>query len=316
MDKTVLINGIKKGFSGFIWMIKIILPISYLTAVLSWLGVLGKLSILLSPLMNILGLPGISAIPILVGALTSVYGGIAAMSVLPFTTGEMILMANSILICHNMIQETVIQAQSGIKAWKAIAVRVTAALATVFVLSFFINTGRHGENISLDIASLASNQSFLEMTTSWAISIGKLCFKIFFIIMGIMIFLEIAKAKQWIEPIVKATKPILKLLGLSERVGLLWMTAVVFGLAYGGAVIVEEAKNGKIPPEELEALQLSVAINHSMVEDPTLFLPLGLPPLWLWIPRLIVAMIATRLFYFHLKLKQMKALRAKITTNG
>lgn len=314
MEKTILTNGIRKGFSGFVWMIKIILPISYLTSILSWLGILEKLSLFLSPVMNMLGLPGISAIPILVGALTSVYGGIASMSVLPFTMGEMILMANSILICHNMIQETVIQAQSGIRAWKVITVRVTAALVTVFILSFMIKTGRHGENVSLDMANLASHQSFWEMTAVWAMSIGKLCLKIFFIIMGIMIFLEVAKAKRWIEPIVKATKPILKLLGLSERVGLLWMTAAVFGLAYGGAVIVEEAKNGNIPPEELEALQLSVAINHSMVEDPTLFLPFGLPPLWLWLPRLIVAMIATRLFYFHLRLKQMRTLREKRLT--
>lgn len=312
MDTASLKNGAKKGISGFIWMIKIILPISYLTAILSWSGILEKLTAVMSPFMHILGLPGIGAIPILVGALTSVYGGIAAMSVLPFSREEMILMANFILICHNMIQETVIQSKSGIKAWKAVTVRVVAAVVTVFLLGFFIKTGRHEGNVYEIELGLKTYQTFLEMTVSWAIGIGKLCLKIFFIIMGIMIFLEIAKTKGWIAIIVKATKPALKMLGLSERVGLLWMTAVVFGLAYGGAVIVEEAKNGKIPPDELEALQLSVAINHSMVEDPTLFLPLGLPPFWLWVPRLVVAMITTRLFAFSIKLKHIKFFRAKI----
>lgn len=301
--ENILFQGIKKGFAGFIWMIKIILPVSYITAILSWTGILAKLTVILSPFMNLLGLPGISVIPLLVGALTSVYGGIAAMSVLPFSTAEMILMANFILICHNMIQETVIQSQAGIKAWKAVVVRLGAAIATVFLLGFFVKTGHRNENIESYAVNLVDNRAFLDMSRDWAIGIGTLCIKIFFIIMFIMIFLEIAKARQWINPIVKATKPVLKMLGLSERVGILWMTAVVFGLAYGGAVIVEEAKNGNIPSEELETLQLSVGINHSMVEDPTLFLPLGLPPLWLWLPRIIVAMVATRIFYLFLRLK-------------
>ncbi|MCX7823394.1 MAG: hypothetical protein N2260_08145 [Syntrophobacterales bacterium] len=305
MERDILIGGIKKGFSSFIWMIKIILPISYITAILSWTGILETLTALLSPLMNLLGLPGISAIPILVGALTSVYGGIAAMSVLPFSTAEMTLIANFILICHNMIQETVIQAQSGIRAWKAITVRLIAAVTTVYVLGFFIKTDHQNLGIDLGVISLTKNYGFWDVSLNWLMTTGKLCLKIFFIIMAIMIFLEIAKAKQWINPIVKITSPILKMLGLSERVGLLWMTAVLFGLAYGGAVIIEEVKNGNIPPEELEALQLSIGINHSMVEDPLLFIPLGLPPLWLWLPRIIVAMITTRIFYFYLKTRHL-----------
>jgi hypothetical protein len=32
-----------------------------------------------------------------------------------------------------------------------------------------------------------------------------------------------------------------------------------------------------------------------MIEDPSLFLPLGISPFWLWVPRLIVAIIAVRL---------------------
>lgn len=225
------------------------------------------------------------------------------MSVLPFSTSEMVLMANFILICHNMIQETVIQAQSGIKAWKAISSRVIAAIVTVFLLGFFIKTDHREGNVFPEAIDLGANVTFVEMTLNWLVNIGRLCIKIFFIIMSIMVFLEIAKAREWINPIVKMTKPFLRILGLSERVGILWMTAVIFGLAYGGAVIIEEAKNGNIPPDELEALQLSIGINHSMVEDPTLFLPLGLPPLWLWLPRIIIAIITTRVFYLYLQLR-------------
>ena len=45
--------------------------------------------------------------------------------------------------------------------------------------------------------------------------------------------------------------------------------------------------------EELERLHLSIGINHAMIEDPSLFLPLGIHPLW--IPRLVAAILAVHL---------------------
>jgi hypothetical protein len=41
----------------------------------------------------------------------------------------------------------------------------------------------------------------------------------------------------------------------------------------------------------LENLHISIGINHSLVEDPALFLSLGLAPFWLWVPRILAAMI-------------------------
>ena len=43
------------------------------------------------------------------------------------------------------------------------------------------------------------------------------------------------------------------------------MTAAIFGLAYGAAVIVEEAKEGHLAREELEGLHLSIGINHALL---------------------------------------------------
>jgi hypothetical protein len=286
-------NGLKRGWSGFLWMMKIIIPISFLTAVLAWTGWLGRLDFLLAPLMGFMGLPAMAALPIVIGGLTGIYGGIAAMAVLPFTVAEMTLLANFLLICHNLIQEGVIQAKSGLNPVKATLFRIIAAVVTVYAMTFFIQTD---PSVAAQAgAPGASTQAFQLMVADWGISMLNLSVKIFFIIMTILTLLEIAKSMGWIMPVVKALSPFLKVLGLSEKVGILWMTAVVFGLAYGGAVIVEEARQGHISKEELEELQLSVGINHSMVEDPFLFLPFGISALWLWVPRLITAMAATRL---------------------
>lgn len=302
MDKELLTIGTKKGLTAFFWMAKIVVPVSYFTLLMSWLGILDKVTLLLSPFMSYLGLPSIGAVPLIAGALSSVYAGIAAMSVLPFSKEQMILMANFILICHNMIQETIIQANSGIKAWKAVLVRILAATLTVYFLKVFLIEST--QEIQTDAPIISPNINFWDMNISWMYSTGPLILKIFLIIMFIMIFLEIAKAKRWTDYICKILSPFLRIMGLSEKVSFLWMTAVVFGLAYGGAVIVEEAKKQSMDKKELEALQLSVGINHSMVEDPALFLPLGLPPLYLWGPRIITAMVATRLLKLFLRFER------------
>jgi len=118
---------------------------------------------------------------------------------------------------------------------------------------------------------------------------------VFLIIMTILTLLEILKETGFIHPLVRILSPFLKIMGLDDRVGFLWMTAVIFGLTYGGAVIVEETRGNSLSVEDLETLHLSIGINHSMVEDPLLFIVLGLSAFWLYVPRLIMAILLVRL---------------------
>ena len=83
--------GIARGWTGFLWTIKIIIPISLATTLLEWSGVLGHIDFLLKPLMGLLSLPAMAAVPLLVGTLASIYGAIAAMAVLPLNASQMTL---------------------------------------------------------------------------------------------------------------------------------------------------------------------------------------------------------------------------------
>jgi spore maturation protein SpmB len=275
-------------------MIKILVPISLLTALLAWSGWIEKGQFIIQPVMDWLSLPAVAALPLMIGMLTGIYGGIAAMVVLPLSTEQMTLIAIFLLMAHNLIQEGVIQGKSGINPAKATVFRLICATLTVMVVATFLDINPGGP--AALAASQVTREPFLLMLWKWAVASAKLCLKIFFIIMIILIALEVFKRIGWIEHIVRLCRPVLKALGLSEKAGVLWMTAALFGLAYGAAVIVEEANEGHLGREELEALHLSIGINHSLIEDPALFLALGLSAFWLWIPRLITAVIAVRLF--------------------
>jgi Fe2+ transport system protein B len=296
-----LSSGIQKGWRGFLWMLKIIVPISFLTVLLEYSGWIHNIDFIIKPAMNLLNLPPMAAVPLIVGMLTGIYGGIASMVVLPLTSNEMTLIAIFLLISHNLIQEGIIQGQSGLNPFKATLFRLTASSVSVIIVTKFLGSEPArlvGKNLSA-----AVQQPLFVMMKSWFMATLYLSLKIFIIIMIIMILLEVMKIFNIIHHIVKLLNPLLKTMGLNQQVGLLWLTAIAFGLAYGGAVIVEEAKEKHIKKEDLEKLHLSIGINHSMIEDPALFLSLGLSAFWLWVPRLILAIVAVRLLDIYYKLK-------------
>jgi hypothetical protein len=194
---------------------------------------------------------------------------------------------------HGLIQEGIIQGNSGIHPLKATLVRIGAATVTVLLMAPWVGSST---TMPVPVGGLPTDPPvFLEMIRQWAWTTFRLTAKILFIIMALLTFLELLKAFGWIHPLVRALGPFLRIMGLDQKVGFLWMTAVVFGLSYGGAIIVEEAKSGHLTKDELEILHLSIGMNHSMVEDPPLFLPMGIHPFWIYVPRLVMAIVTVRL---------------------
>ena len=299
--KKGLTSGITKGWSGFVWMLKIIIPISFLTSLLSYSGWMDRIDFFLQPVMSLLNLPSMGALPILVGMLTGIYGGIASMVMLPLTTEQMTLIAVFILISHNLVQEGIIQAKSGIHPLKATLFRLIASVIAVVIVARFLRPDTL--TVMSEGMARAADQPLMVMLKNWFIASFYLCIKMFVIIMALMILLGIMKSFNIVHHIVRVISPVLKTMGLNQKVGILWITAAVFGIAYGAVVIVEEAKEGNFDRQELEKLHISIGINHSMVEDPTLFLTLGLNAFWLWVPRLLTAVLAVHLFALWHRIK-------------
>jgi len=288
-----LLRGLRKGLQSFFWMIKILVPVSFFTALLEWSGWLTSIDFLIQPLMGWLGLPAKAALPLVIGMLTNIYGGIAAMVMLPFTKEQMTLIAIFLLISHNLIQEGIIQGKSGIHPLKATLFRIVAACITVVLVGQFLDTGAASPLADSGFTTVAP--PFLTMLQNWIVATIRLAIKIFLIIISILTVVEILKSYGWIDRAVILLTPFLRTLGLSDKVGILWLAGAFFGLVYGAALIVEEAKRGDLSKEELEGLHLSIGINHAVIEDPALFLSLGLSAFWLWVPRLVMAILAVRL---------------------
>lgn len=283
------------------WMMKILIPISLFTHLLAYSGWLKHFDFLLAPIMGFLGLPAVAAMPLVAGILTGIYGGIAAMLAFSFTIKQMTLIAIFLLISHNMIQEGIVQGESGMSALKATVIRLIASVITTVISAYLIGVDSSMTSARSAVASV--QQPFRIMLGAWGMSTLYLCAKIIVIVMTLMIVLGLLKSFNLIPRIVKILLPILKILGVEERVGILWLTGAVFGIAYGAAVIMEETKEGDFTEEELTGLHISLGINHAIVEDPSLFVAVGLSGFWMWIPRLATAVIFVHLYRLWLKFK-------------
>jgi len=323
--KSGIRQGLIKGWKGLIWLLKIILPISFATALLVHFGIIYKLDFLLTPVMTWLSLPASAALVIIIGLFTGIYGTVAALSVMPFSVEHMTLIAIFTLISHkehmtliaiftlishNIIQESIVQGNSGLNSAFAAFFRLFMSLLVTFVCAKIMGVTPETGGVIGTGAFPQETKSFIIMLKLWGGGTFKLIIQIFCIIMPLMVILEIAKEFNIITFITKITSPIFSVMGLSRSTGMLWLTASIFGLAYGAAVIVEETQSNEYEKEDLIKLHLSIGINHSMIEDPALFLPLGLPIFWLWIPRLLAAIIVTWLYSVFLSARRRYVKRA------
>ena len=182
------------------------------------------------------------------------------MVAIPFSTPQMTLMAVFILMAHALIQEGIIQGKSGIHPLKATLVRIGAATVTVLLMVPWV-----GSSTVMPAAAegaLSASPAFLEMIRHWAWTTFRLTAKIFVIIMVLLTLLELLKAFGWIHPFVRALGPFLRIMGLDQKVGFLWMTrsssASTAGRHPGG-------ESGHLS-RTTWSLHLSIGMNHSMVD--------------------------------------------------
>jgi hypothetical protein len=291
--KAGFFQGLRKGTHGFIWICRILVPVSFAVALLDWTGWLYALDPVFQPVMGLINLPPQAALPILVAIFSSFYAALGMIVVIPFSTEQVILLAVFITIAHMLVVEGLIQHKSGISLAKIDAIRLVTAGLTVFAVSQFLS----GTETPVVLPeALGAHATLLDALAGWTLSTLKLLLKILIIIMAVMVVLETLKVMGWNERLAAFFRPFMALLGLSPNVTTMWVAGAFFGLIYGSAVIMEEAASGRFAEDELERLHISLGINHSMVEDPALFLALGIGLFWTVVPRFIAAAAAVQLY--------------------
>jgi len=287
--KQILLPSLKKSARTSLWLLKIILPISLIVRFLDFYGVLAYLAEFLDPVFGYMGLPGSTAIVFITSIFLPLYAPLAIITSMSITLRELTILALMCQITHNIPVESAIQAKTGTPFWKTATLRIAMSIAVGLVLNLILPQ-EMGMPIFVqtDPATITSVGGVL---LAWLISSLGIALLIIAVVAALNILYATLVAYNLIDKLSKGIAPVLQFFGLPKNTGFLWLIGNIVGLAYGGALMVEQMQDGTVSQNDAKALNYHLAISHSTVEDNLLFVALGVSLWWILGVRLAVAWI-------------------------
>lgn len=287
------LGAVKKSFKpavkSAVWLLKMMLPIMLLVSLLDYFGVVAFVSIYTAPLFNLLGLDGNAAFVFITSCLTSIYSAIGVMTLFGFDYRAVTIMASMCLIAHNLIIEGAIQTKAGASFWKITLLRLVSSLVCGYFLNMILPTDFSGR-LFMGVVE-TKPETLLNVFSVWAIASLRLTAKVLVVIFLLNALQNVLKEFKIIDLLIIPLTPLIKVLGLPKSTSFLWIVANSLGLAYGGAVIVNEVSNGEISKDDVALLNTSIAQTHSLLEDTFLFVSIGIGIWWALLPRTVLSIV-------------------------
>lgn len=287
--KEQVIGAVKPSIKSATWILKLMIPIMLAVSLLDYYGVIAFISQYTTPLFNMIGLDGKAAFVFITSSLANIYSAIGVMALFDFSFREATIMASICLISHNLIIEGIIQSRSGVTVWGMTSLRIISALFCGYILNLILPENLSG-TLNLEVVTTQAD-SLVELLQIWATTSLYLGVKVILIIYGLNVLQNLLRAYNLIKLLTRLLSPIITILGLPRSTTFLWIVANTLGLAYGGAVIVNEISKGEITHAEASLLNISISQTHSLVEDTILFVLIGIGVWWLILPRLTLSII-------------------------
>ena len=285
--KKIIVPALKKSAQTSIWLLKLILPISLAFRLLDYSGLLVYLADFLNPVFIHLGLPGSTAIIFITSIFLPLYAPLAIITSMTITLRELTILALMCQIAHNLPVESAIQAKTGTSFWAMFSVRIFMSILIGFILNLILPL-EMGMPSFLQ-TSVESMNSLLDVFMAWGITSLRITILIVVIITILMVTYRVLEEYNLINRLSNSIEPILKFFGLPTSTAFLWLIGYIVGLAYGGALMIDQMKEGKVTKAEGSLLNYHLAISHSVLEDNLLFVALGVSIWWILATRLIAA---------------------------
>ncbi|HBT86526.1 MAG TPA: nucleoside recognition protein [Porphyromonadaceae bacterium] len=287
--KYILIPALKKSGTTALWLIKMILPISLAVRFLDYFGILTYIAGFLDPVFMNLGLPGSTAIIFITSIFLPLYAPLAIITSMSLTLRELTILALMCQIAHNLPVESAIQAKTGTTFWGMTTLRIVVSVLTAFLLNLILPAEMGMPLfVQTDVVVISS---IGELLLAWLQGSLKIALLIFVIIFSLNLLYNILNAFHLISKLSKGVEPLLKFFGLSANTGFLWLIGYIVGLAYGGALMMDQLKEGKVTRAEANLLNHHLAVSHSVIEDNLLFAALGVSIWWILGVRFVMSWI-------------------------
>ena len=303
--KTALPQGTKTAF----WLLKLTIPVSFGVFLLDFFGILNVIAGWVAPLFKLIGLSGQASVVLITSFFTNIYSVIAVMTTLGIGYREGTILAVMCLISHALIVETAIQKRTGSTPWRIAVIRLSAS----FIAAWGLNLILPAETATVAKNLIGETKSFSPALLKWITDMSITTVKIIILVNLLLILQKILNEFGLIQWILKPFTPLLRMMGLPANTGFLWMVAYTLGLSYGGAIMISESEEGKLSREDADLLNHHIAISHSQLEDPLLFVAIGYNMGILVLPRILLSIVYVWIRRFEIWVKsKIRASKADI----
>lgn len=253
---------------------KIMIPVLIGVKILDELGMIQMLSGLLEPFMQVVGLPGASALVWGTTLLLNLYAGMIVIATLglQFTIEQITVLSTMMLVAHNIPIEGAICTKSGTRFLTMTFIRIGGA----YLLGFILHVIYSGMD-SYALPAVMVWQPVLPEPglINWAWSQVKNLFSIYVVITGLMLMLALFDKIKINAILSRLLAPILRLIGIGRQATTITLVGITLGLAYGGGLIIDEAKSGKVSERDVFYSLTLMGLCHSLIEDTLLMVVLG-----------------------------------------
>ncbi|KQL40076.1 hypothetical protein AN960_08960 [Bacillus sp. FJAT-25509] len=275
------------------WKIgKIIFPISFILTIIKETALMDWFVHILEPLMSFIGLKGDAALVLVLGNVLNLYAALGAMLPMDLTVKEALILAVMLSFSHNLFVETTVATAVGVRASFVVLVRIGFAILSAICIHFFWSGGTEIVHKGIAVAESA-NQTGWDIVYTAIISSLMGILNLIKIVFPLMLVIQIAKDFGWMNYITKLLSPFTKLIGVEAKAGVTLAAGLFFGLAFGAGVMIQAVKEDGVSKRDLYLVFLFLVACHAVVEDTLLFIPLGIPVLYLFLIRFFVALIVT-----------------------
>ncbi len=270
MDKSIKKTKdiVKNIFEITYELFRIMIPTLIIVKILQELGFVDVLNNLLSPLMFLVGLPEEIGIVVTTTILTSPYTGLAVLAGLPLenglTSAQASVLGLLILFAHSLPIESLICRRAGVRIRATIFVRLILGFLFCVMLNQFLNATNLLSSQATIIIPFSEPSPIL---LDWVFNQIKTLFIIFIIIVLIVILIEIFKYIGIQRLIELSLKPFLNLIGVGERASTIAVVGVTLGIGFGGGLLIQEVKSGKIKYKDVFGVITLIGMLHSVIED-------------------------------------------------
>lgn len=113
------------------------------------------------------------------------------------------------------------------------------------------------------------------------------------IVIPLMIVLEVARELKILDWAARRMSPLMGFSRLSPQAAFPLLVGIIFGIAYGAGVLIEEARSGRLDWKDIFLINIFLSVCHAVVEDTALFMAVGANGPVILLGRLIAAVLIT-----------------------